>query len=323
MTIRILSWRDNSFTHEAEDVRGANEDLLVHAKERMEWRLGQVIAQLKTVLENDKGSWEHTFVTLPEFFWNTHWNNVRTENDIMSLCEFYMSNVSDYANRLIDAFPARSRDPASAITFLAGTCAVLYRDDEESSKTACHDGVFHAVNWLLCGHNTRTDKSLTMWPKRYVSTIDFFPQSQDHALPGHISAQLPDRDIIHIGGSSEVSAQSLNGMQITDYFTNTWAPGKPFSIDICLDYFTQNNVRPSGWEQRVAELKVKNSDIDFLIACGMPAGNPPQNPGGVKFLVRNDGMPGPEQCQAWSFNAGAAVPIAAANLSANFVKFLL
>lgn len=323
MTIRILSWCADSFTHEADDLRGADEDLLAHAKERMEFRLSQVNAQLKTVLETDSGSWDHTFVTLPEFFWNTRWSNVHSEDDIMKLGDFYMSNVSDYVNRLIDAFPARSGDPSSAITFLAGTCAILYRDDDESEKTPCHDAVFHAVNWLLCGQNTRSDKSLTMWPKRYVSTIDFFPQTDGHAIPGHISAQLPDGQIIHIGDSSEVSAESLHGIVVTDYFTNTYAGDKPFSIDICLDYFTQGNVRPAGWEQRIAELQSKNSDIDFLIACGMPVSDPPQNPGGVKFLVRNDGMPVASQCQAWSFSAGRATPVAATNPTANFVRFLL
>lgn len=77
----------------------------------MAFRLSQVSAQLKTVLETDSGSWDHTFVTLPEFFWNTRWSNVHSEDDIMKLGDFYMSNVSDYVNRLIDAFPARSGDP--------------------------------------------------------------------------------------------------------------------------------------------------------------------------------------------------------------------
>ena len=267
MTIRILSWRADSFTHEADDLRSADNDLLTHAKERMEFRLSQVIAELKAVLETDTGNWDHTFVTLPEFFWNTRWSNVLSEDELMQLGDFYMDHVSDYVNRLIDAFPARSGDPSSAITFLAGTCAILYRDDKESEKTPCHDPVFHAVNWLLCGQNTRSDKSLTMWPKRYVSTIDFFPQVNGHAIPGHISAQLPNGQIIHIGSSSEVSAESVHGIVITDYFTNTYADDKPFSIDICLDYFTQNGVRPAGWEQRVAELRSKHSDIDFLIAC--------------------------------------------------------
>ena len=71
---------------------------------------------------------------------------MHSEDDIMKLGDFYMSNVSDYVNRLIDAFPARSGAPSSAITFLAGTCAILYRDDDESEKTPCHDAVFHAVN---------------------------------------------------------------------------------------------------------------------------------------------------------------------------------
>lgn len=323
MTIRILSWRADSFMHEADDLRSADNDLLTHAKERMEFRLSQVIAELEAVLETDTGSWDHTFVTLPEFFWNTRWSNVLSEDELMQLGDFYMDHVSDYVNRLIDAFPARSGDPSSAITFLAGTCAILYRDDKESEKTLCHDPVFHAVNWLLCVQNTRSDKSLTMWPKRYVSTIDFFPQVNGHAIPGHISAQLPNGQIIHIGSSSEVSAESVHGIVITDYFTNTYADDKPFSIDICLDYFTQNGVRPAGWEQRVAELRSKHSDIDFLIACGMPAGDPPQNPGGVQFLVRNDGMPGVSQCQAWSFSARGASPVAATNPTANFVRFLL
>ncbi|MEP9307285.1 hypothetical protein ABKU01_03530 [Enterobacter cloacae] len=323
MTIRILSWRADSFMHEADDLRSADNDLLTHAKERMEFRLSQVIAELKAVLETDTGSWDHTFVTLPEFFWNTRWSNVLSEDELMQLGDFYMDHVSDYVNRLIGAFPARSGDPSSAITFLAGTCAILYRDDKESEKTPCHDPVFHAVNWLLCGQNTRSDKSLTMWPKRYVSTIDFFPEVNGHAIPGHISAQLPNGQIIHIGSSSEVSAESVHGIVITDYFTNTYADDKPFSIDICLDYFTQNGVRPAGWEQRVAELRSKHSDIDFLIACGMPAGDPPQNPGGVQFLVRNDGMPGVSQCQAWSFSARGASPVAATNPTANFVRFLL
>lgn len=323
MTIRILSWRADSFMHEADDLRSADNDLLTHAKERMESRLSQVIAELEAVLETDTGSWDHTFVTLPEFFWNTRWSNVLSEDELMQLGDFYMDHVSDYVNRLIDAFPARSGDPSSAITFLAGTCAILYRDDKESEKTPCRDPVFHAVNWLLCGQNTRSDKSLTMWPKRYVSTIDFFPQVNGHAIPGHISAQLPNGQIIHIGSSSEVSAESVHGIVITDYFTNTYADDKPFSIDICLDYFTQNGVRPAGWEQRVAELRSKHSDIDFLIACGMPAGDPPQNPGGVQFLVRNDGMPGVSQCQAWSFSARGASPVAATNPTANFVRFLL
>lgn len=323
MTIRILSWRADSFMHEADDLRSADNDLLTHAKERMEFRLSQVIAELKAVLETDTGSWDHTFVTLPEFFWNTRWSNVLSEDELMQLGDFYMDHVSDYVNRLIGAFPARSGDPSSAITFLAGTCAILYRDDKESEKTPCHDPVFHAVNWLLCGQNTRSDKSLTMWPKRYVSTIDFFPEVNGHAIPGHISAQLPNGQIIHIGSSSEVSAESVHGIVITDYFTNTYADDKPFSIDICLDYFTQNGVRPAGWEQRVAELRSKHSDIDFLIACEMPAGDPPQNPGGVQFLVRNDGMPGVSQCQAWSFSARGASPVASTNPTANFVRFLL
>lgn len=101
MTIRILSWRADSFTHEADDLRSADNDLLTHAKERMEFRLSQVIAELKAVLETDTGSWDHTFVTLPEFFWNTRWSNVLSEDELMQLGDFYMDHVSDYVNRLM------------------------------------------------------------------------------------------------------------------------------------------------------------------------------------------------------------------------------
>lgn len=108
-------------------------------------------------------------------------------------------------------------------------------------------------------------------------TIDFFPQTDGHAIPGHISAQLPDGQIIHIKRQQRSVGRIIAWDRCHRLLRNTYAGDKPFSSDICLDYFTQGNVRPAGWEQRIAGTQSKNSDIDFLIACGMPVSDPPQN----------------------------------------------
>ncbi len=78
---------------------------------------------------------------------------------------------------------------------------------------------------------------------------------------------------------------------------------------------------PGGWEQRVAELRSKHSDIDFLIACGMPAGDPPQN-------SWRRAIPCTQRWYAVRFPMSGVVvqrqgasPVAATNPTANFVRF--
>lgn len=318
MSIRVLSFCTNTWTHEAEDIRAEGVSLLDHLRVRLEDRLQDVSAQLKTALENDPKTYQATFFTLPEFFWNTGWQNVKTESDIRELCTFYLDNMTGYINRLVSSFPTASYPSAGEIIFLAGTCAALYHDEEAKNLWGVDENTYRPVNWLLSASNKRTD--ISVWPKRHTSHIDFF--SQLTPCPGDspwfIATLAGQKERIRIAKHSEAIASSMKGAAISDRFINVLPEITEFSVDICLDYATISTEQPAKWQDRVAELERSTSQIDFLISCGMTLESSQWHPASLRYLVRNDG--GTPECQVYSFSHGW---LTATKVSHNIMHFEL
>lgn len=326
MTIRVLTWSADTFQHEIGDIRPQGKDIVTHALERVEWRLNSIIKQLAVALESYDSRWEHTFFVLPEFYWNTRWSNVWNEQEIQELCAFYLNKIPEVVNRLIDRFPPVPGNRASNITFLCGTCAVLYTDPQQNAMNPDVGGFFQAINWLLCGHNTRDCKdSLSSWQKRYISRIDYFPALPEAPFPGYISQNLGNNNVIHVKSVTDLSSASLTQGTMTDYFINTYADNKKFSIDICLDYLMRQKNSEGSWPLRKQELESLDSNIDFLIACGMPLTPQNTNLNQIHYFVRNDGMPRQDlaQCEAWSSTADGNDVVMGDVLTDNIIQFIL
>ncbi|WP_202301168.1 hypothetical protein [Dryocola clanedunensis] len=322
MSIRILSFCTDTWNHEISDTPKQGVTLVNHVESILDARLNDVVTQLQESLTRDPATYQATFFTLPEFFWNTRWDNLKDEASIQALCSFYLDRMAIYVNKLVDSFPPAIYPKAGEIIFLAGTCAVLYCNEQEKIRLNVKENIYTPLNWMLGASNKRTDRSITLWPKRRTSRIDFFQQMMP-APDGspYFVATLPEGSSIRISTSSEAVATSLNGTAISTRFANSLPGIIDFGVDICLDYGNLQNQKPANWQQRIDELEKSGCQLDFLIACGMPMDYSAPHPSGLKYLVRNDGMPTASQCQVWDL--GKHILLTPVQVSQNIMQFVL
>ena len=216
------------------------------------------------------------FFTLPEFFWNVPWSSARNEEELLELSWACMDRMSESMAMLMSGQPL---EPYGKVVLLAGTCATLVKVGEGQ------DAYFDVINFLLAANNFKHHSDgmpeLAMWPKRYVSGIDF---GQGDYNAGHWLFKLSEGLKIKVKAVGSAVAEQNSSAGYSPTFSNTWIDECTFSINVCLDYAMLN----SG--QRNDELESIDSKIDFLIACGMGFGDEKRYPQSVRFAVRNDGM---------------------------------
>lgn len=303
MTVRILSYCASTLGAPLQP-RLANQDIIAYARQELDGKLKNVINALSKALARDDGRYDATFFTLPEFFWNISWHHIHNEDELCQLTAFYLSSTSGYVNQLIAAFPYDKSKPGSDITFLAGTCGTLIR---------CNDlevPYYQSVNWLLCGNNASGAAKLSMWPKRHVSTIDYFqtavaePDSPFMLTWLHTAQATP----IRILPVSDAAPESLTQPAQRNQFVNRTPGGVQFGVDICLDYALARG----RYDQRADERQHADCSIDFLLACGMPLYGSHRGPlpAALRYIVRNDGWgtddhspPDQKKCQVYDMQA--------------------
>ncbi|WP_256735578.1 hypothetical protein [Pseudomonas sp. dw_612] len=239
---------------------------------------------------------ECLFFTLPEFFWNVPWSSAQREEELLELSMAYMDRMPDCMEILMNWLPVNQY---GKVILLAGTCATLIKVGEGQAA------YFDVINYVMTTSNFKVlsngTPEMSMWPKRYVSAIDF-GQYVDSAA-GYWFFKLSDNLKIKVKGVSSTVAEhnSLDGYG--PVFSNTLIAQCPFSINVCLDYAVLEN------GQRDDELEKTDSKIDFLIACGMDFEDGKRYPDSVRFAVRNDGM-GKGRCEFAEVESGRITGLA-------------
>ncbi|MGF6089408.1 hypothetical protein [Pseudomonas sp. 18173] len=236
------------------------------------------------------------FFTLPEFFWNIPWHQVRSEEELHELNSAYLQKVPECVALLISELPV---EQYGKIVLLAGSCAVLIKVGEGESS------YYDVINYLLTITNKEYEVDqplMSMWPKRHVSGIDF--GKNVGVKDGYWFFKLFDEVVVRVKDVSSVSAEHSYFGGYEGKFINSLVPGCPFGINLCLDYA----VLKDG--ERDKEIELTGAKIDFLIACGMGFDYGKRHPSSVQYLIRNDGM-GDGECEVVRLESGwivGAVP---------------
>lgn len=233
---------------------------------------------------------ECLFFTLPEFFWNVPWNCVEREEELLQLSTTYLGKMPECIGSLMKWLPV---DQYGKVILLAGTCASLIKVGEEQ------DAYFDVINYVMTTSNFKFRSpgvpELSMWPKRYVSSIDFGDYVESEA--GYWFFQLSENLKIKVRDVSSTVAEHNAREGYGPVFFNSLMSGCPFSINVCLDYAALAN------GERAQELEKVDAKVDFLIACGMGFEDAERYPHSVRFAVRNDGM-GEGSCQFAEVTSG-------------------
>lgn len=256
---------------------------------RMQYVSGKLEVAAKAAIDQRPDS-ECLFFTLPEFFWNVPWSSAQHEDDLLEHGMACMDRMPECMEVLMNALPV---DRYGKVVLLAGTCATLIKVGEGA------DAYFDVINYVMTTSNFKIlndgSPEMSMWPKRYVSGIDFgkYVDSAD----GYWFFKLSDNVTIKVKGVSSTIAEHNSADGYGAVFSNTLIAQCPFSINVCLDYAVLEN------GQRDEELEKIDSKIDFLIACGMSFEDGKRYPDSVRFAVRNDGMDA-GRCQFAEVKAG-------------------
>ncbi|MDN3223661.1 hypothetical protein [Pseudomonas nunensis] len=256
---------------------------------RMQYVSGKLEVAAKAAIDQRPDS-ECLFFTLPEFFWNVPWSSAQHEDDLLEHGMACMDRMPECMEVLMNGLPV---DRYGKVVLLAGTCATLIKVGEGA------DAYFDVINYVMTTSNFKVlndgSPEMSMWPKRYVSGIDFgkYVDSAD----GYWFFKLSDNVTIKVKDVSSTVAEHNSADGYGAVFSNTLIAQCPFSINVCLDYAVLEN------GQRDEELEKIDSKIDFLIACGMSFEDGKRYPDSVRFTVRNDGM-GAGSCQFAEVKAG-------------------
>ncbi|KAF2390847.1 hypothetical protein [Pseudomonas frederiksbergensis] len=256
---------------------------------RMQYVSGKLEVAAKAAIDQRPDS-ECLFFTLPEFFWNVPWSSAQHEDDLLEHGMACMDRMPECMEVLMNGLPV---DRYGKVVLLAGTCATLIKVGEGA------DAYFDVINYVMTTSNFKVlndgSPEMSMWPKRYVSGIDFgkYVDSAD----GYWFFKLSDNVTIKVKDVSSTVAEHNSANGYGAVFSNTLIAQCPFSINVCLDYAVLEN------GQRDEELEKIDSKIDFLIACGMSFEDGKRYPDSVGFAVRNDGM-GAGSCQFAEVKAG-------------------
>ncbi|AXI62877.1 hypothetical protein DLD99_21130 [Pseudomonas kribbensis] len=293
MLITIVSLQQPTFHSEFSWARKAGQSMTDYVSQELDRRVQFVSDRLEMAARtaNDLGPDNAClFFTLPEFFWNVPWSSAEREEELLELSRVCMELMPRCMEKLMDWL---RQEYFGKVVLLAGTCATLVKVGE--GKDACFD----AINYVLATSNFafRSDglPEISMWPKRYVSGIDFGKYEGSDAE--HWYFNLSGNVQIKVKQLSSTLAEHNSAYGYGARFSNALIKQCPFSINVCLDYAALE------LGERDRELESIDSKVDFLIACGMPFEDGLRYPDTVRFAVRNDGM-GEGSCEFAEVQAG-------------------
>ncbi|MFJ2687653.1 hypothetical protein ACIOYV_28425 [Pseudomonas sp. NPDC087342] len=293
MLVTIASLQQPTFHSEFSLPRKPGQSMTEYVSQelyrRMQYVSGKLEVAAKAAIDQRPDS-ECLFFTLPEFFWNVPWSSALHEDDLLEHGMACMDRMSESMEVLMNRLPV---DRYGKVVLLAGTCATLIKVGEGPAA------YFDVINYVLTTSNFKVlnngSPEISMWPKRYVSGIDFGKYVD--SVDGYWFFKLSDNVTIKVKGVSSTVAEHNSADGYGAVFSNTLIAQCPFSINVCLDYAVLEN------GQRDEELEKIDSKIDFLIACGMPFEDGKRYPDSVRFAVRNDGMDA-GSCQFAEVKAG-------------------
>jgi hypothetical protein len=297
MLLSIASLRQPTFKSQLSHPRMPEKSILDYLDDELAERAYLVRRKIKNAAKAARekhGEAACIFFTLPEFFWNIPWHQVRSEDELHELCSAYLEKVPECVALLISELPV---EQYGKIVLLAGSCATLIKVGEGEAS------YYDVINYVLTITNKEYEADIplmSMWPKRYVSGIDF----GEHvgAEDGYWLFKLFDEVVVRVKGVSSVQAEHSYFGGYEGKFINSLVPGCPFGINLCLDY----EMMKDG--ERDREIELAGAKIDFLIACGMDFNYGKLHPSSVQYVIRNDGMDDGE-CEVVKLEAGRIVSI--------------
>lgn len=285
MLVSIASLRHPTYMQKPVELRKPGQSITEYVTSELNARAEYVRRKIRIAAEaatKDKTGAGYLFFTLPELFWNIPWSEVNSEEELQELTTAYLNKVSESVSSLVEDLPTERLK----VVVLAGSCATLIKVGE--GESSYHE----AVNYMLVVTNKDFDMNtptVSMWPRRHVSGIDFGPHVGYEA--GFWSFKLSRDFIVKVRETSSVSADYSDGYgYYEDYFTNELVDRCPFGINLSLDY---EQVKKGQRDEEIENPEVK---LDFLIACGMPFSDYRKYPLSVQYAIRNDGM-GNGECE--------------------------
>lgn len=292
MLINIASLRQPTFTPQFSNLRRPHQSITDYVTSELDIRVAYVRRKLEISALAARRRFPGAaclFFTLPEFFWNVPWREVDSEEELHELTTAYLDKIPVYVQSLIKDLPV---EHYGKIVLLAGSCAALIKVGEGEGS------YYDVLNYLLAITNKEYEVDtplMSMWPKRYVSGIDF----GEHASfdNGYWTFQLFDDVLVKVKDLSSVQAEHSYFGGYGGMFVNSLVPGCPFGINLCLDYVAQEEGERDG------EVEIVEAKIDFLIACGMYFNYFKRHPSSIQFAIRNDGM-GNGECEVVKLKDG-------------------
>ena len=297
MLLSIASLRQPTFKSQLSHPRMPEQSILDYLDDELAERAYLVRRKIKNAAKAARekhGEAACIFFTLPEFFWNIPWHQVRSEDELHELCSAYLEKVPECVALLVSELPV---EQYGKIVLLAGSCATLIKVGEGESS------YYDVINYVLAITNKEYEADIplmSMWPKRYVSGIDF--GKHVGAEDGYWLFKLFDEVIVRVKEVSSVQAEHSYFGGYEGKFINSLVPGCPFGINLCLDYAMLKD------GERDREIELAGAKIDFLIACGMDFNYGKLHPSSVQYAIRNDGM-GDGECEVVKLEAGRIVSI--------------
>ena len=297
MLLSIASLRQPTFKSQLSHPRMPEQSILDYLDDELAERAYLVRRKIKNAAKTARekhGEAACVFFTLPEFFWNIPWHQVRSEDELHELCSAYLEKVPECVALLISELPV---EQYGKIVLLAGSCATLIKVGEGEAS------YYDVINYVLTITNKEYEADIplmSMWPKRYVSGIDF--GKHVGAEDGYWLFKLFDEVVVRVKEISSVQAEHSYFGGYEGKFINSLVPGCPFGINLCLDYAMLKD------GERDREIELAGAKIDFLIACGMDFNYGKLHPSSVQYAIRNDGM-GDGECEVVKLEAGRIVSI--------------
>ncbi|MGH8384662.1 MAG: hypothetical protein ACRESJ_04080 [Pseudomonas sp.] len=292
MLISIASLRQPTFKSQFSKLRPSYLSINDYLASELDARVDHVRWKIQIAAEaarEQHGDVACLFFTLPEFFWNIPWHVIRSEEELHELSSAYLEKVYDSVVSLMKDLPV---ERYGKIVLLGGSCATLIKVGEGESS------YYDVINYLLAVTNKEYEADIplmSMWPKRYVSGIDF--GKHVGTAEGYWFFSLYDDVVVRVKDVSSVQAEHSYFGGYEGKFLNSLVPGCPFGINICLDYAVLKN------GERDEEFELTNAKIDFLIACGMDFEYGKRHPTSIQYSIRNDGM-GDGECEVVKLEAG-------------------
>ncbi|MBV6825069.1 hypothetical protein [Pseudomonas sp. PD9R] len=295
MLVSIASLRQPTYKSQFSQLRIPGQSIDDYLASELEARVEHIRRKIKIAAKSAREDHEGAvclFFTLPEFFWNIPWGEVESEDELHALNSAYLERVPKYVASLMKDLPV---ERYGKIVLLAGSCATLIKIGEGET------GYYDVINYSLVITNKEYEVDIplmSMWPKRYVSGIDF--GKHVGSSEGYWYFSLFGDVVVRVKDVSSVRAEHSYFGGYEGKFINSLVSGCPFGINLCLDYA----VLKDG--ERDKEIELTGAKIDFLIACGMDFNRGKRHPSTIQYSIRNDGM-GEGECEVVKLEAGLIV----------------